>query len=218
MEFPTEIIVSCWCIYRGKEKLFCITGTNLKFILPLPKVRPFLNFRLSHPYTIKMLSEMKNYKTIAAEKKAQQWERIPKGWRIPGEEYEDEKNISMYTHLPSFTNFGSSHVLELRVQPALQPSRLLSPLNEKPNWLPSVDIPLTCGLLNKTETRITSDHDATALLEKLADGIWSVEEVTVAFCKRAAIAHQLVSPSYIKHLAARKIRYGLVLTCARRIA
>lgn len=56
-----------------------------------------------------------------------------------------------------------------------------------------MDIPLTCGLLNETESRITSDYDATALLEQLKSGVWSVEQVVVAFCKRAAIAQQLVS-------------------------
>lgn len=56
-----------------------------------------------------------------------------------------------------------------------------------------MDVPLACGLLNETESSITSDYDATALLEKLKAGVWSVEQVTVAFCKRAAIAHQLVS-------------------------
>lgn len=57
-----------------------------------------------------------------------------------------------------------------------------------------MDIPLACGLLNETERRITSDYDATALLGQLKSGVWSAEQVTVAFCKRAAIAHQLVRP------------------------
>jgi amidase len=56
-----------------------------------------------------------------------------------------------------------------------------------------MDVPLTCGVLTQVEAVITSDHDATALLEKLKAGVWSAEQVTVAFCKRAAIAHQLVS-------------------------
>jgi len=58
-----------------------------------------------------------------------------------------------------------------------------------------MDIPLSCGLLSETEVKITSDYDATALLEQLKARVWSVEQVTVAFCKRAAIAQQLVSPS-----------------------
>lgn len=96
-----------------------------------------------------MLSEMKNYQAIAAEKRAQQWGKIPKTWRIPTKTFHDAINV--------------------------------------------MDIPLTCGLLNETESRITSNYDATALLEKLKAGVWSVEQVTVAFSKRAAIAHQLVS-------------------------
>lgn len=96
-----------------------------------------------------MLSELKNYQTIAAEKKAQQWEKIPEDWRLPTQGFQNATNV--------------------------------------------MDIPLTCGLLNDTESKITSDYDATAILEKLKAGVWSVEQVTVAFCKRAAIVHQLVS-------------------------
>jgi amidase len=98
-----------------------------------------------------MPSEMKNYKSIAAEKKAQQWSKIPENWRIPTEIFHNATNV--------------------------------------------MDIPLTCGLLNETEYSITSNYDATALFEKLKAGVWSVEQVTVAFCKRAAIAQQLVSSS-----------------------
>ncbi|KAK5625210.1 hypothetical protein RRF57_000926 [Xylaria bambusicola] len=54
-------------------------------------------------------------------------------------------------------------------------------------------IPNTCGILNDLECDLTSNYDATALLPKLKDGTFSVEQVTVAFCKRAAIAHQLVN-------------------------
>ncbi|KAH7393248.1 amidase signature domain-containing protein, partial [Cadophora sp. MPI-SDFR-AT-0126] len=56
-----------------------------------------------------------------------------------------------------------------------------------------VDVPLTCGVLSETELKITSGYDATALLEKLKGGVWSVEQVTVAFCKRAAVAQQLTN-------------------------
>lgn len=54
------------------------------------------------------------------------------------------------------------------------------------------DIPVECGILTEKEIHITSDYDATALLENLRAGSFSAEEVTVAFCKRAAIAQQLV--------------------------
>lgn len=56
-----------------------------------------------------------------------------------------------------------------------------------------IDIPTTCGILTAQEVHITTDFDATGLLEKLRLGKFSSEEVTVAFCKRAAIAQQLVS-------------------------
>ncbi|PVH85544.1 putative fatty-acid amide hydrolase [Cadophora sp. DSE1049] len=96
-----------------------------------------------------MPSEMRDYKVIAAEKKAQQWEKIPKEWRISAEKYQDETNV--------------------------------------------MDVSFTCGLLDEMELKITSDYDATALLEKLKARVWSVEQVTVSFCKRAAIAQQLTN-------------------------
>ncbi|KAI1615172.1 amidase [Exophiala viscosa] len=56
-----------------------------------------------------------------------------------------------------------------------------------------LQVPVTCGILNEVECQITSDYDATALLEKIQGEVWSVEQVTVAFCKRAAVAHQLTN-------------------------
>ncbi|KAI8946103.1 putative fatty-acid amide hydrolase [Xylaria longipes] len=56
-----------------------------------------------------------------------------------------------------------------------------------------IKIPTTCGVLSDVECEITSNYDATALLAKLKAGTFSVEQVTVAFCKRAAIAQQLVN-------------------------
>jgi amidase len=47
-------------------------------------------------------------------------------------------------------------------------------------------------ILSKEEREITDLHDATALLELLAAGKVSSLAVTTAFCKRAAIAQQLV--------------------------
>ena len=60
------------------------------------------------------------------------------------------------------------------------------------------DVPRTCGLLTARELEIT-ETDVDVLLSKLALGTWSSEEVTLAFYKRAIIAHQLVSshpPTY----------------------
>ena len=48
------------------------------------------------------------------------------------------------------------------------------------------------NILSERDREITNVRDATALLEKIHSGEWSAEEVTVAFCKRASLAHQLV--------------------------
>ncbi|KAI5294114.1 hypothetical protein KEM52_004687, partial [Ascosphaera acerosa] len=54
-----------------------------------------------------------------------------------------------------------------------------------------LDFPNTCGGLTEREVEITTKYDAVDLVEKIAWRKYSVEEVTVAFCKRATIAHQL---------------------------
>lgn len=54
------------------------------------------------------------------------------------------------------------------------------------------DVPAKCGLLSQQELDITESY-ATDIVAKIAKGEWTAEDVTRAFCKRAAIAHQLVS-------------------------
>ncbi|MBV37015.1 MAG: hypothetical protein CMP47_16425 [Rickettsiales bacterium] len=56
-----------------------------------------------------------------------------------------------------------------------------------------LDIPSTCGLLTIEEITITENYNAVTLLEQLASGKLTSFGVTTAFCKRAAIAQQLVS-------------------------
>lgn len=53
------------------------------------------------------------------------------------------------------------------------------------------DFPAKSGLLTQDDIEITESF-ATEIVAKLAKGEWSAENVTRAFCKRAAIAHQLV--------------------------
>jgi amidase len=48
------------------------------------------------------------------------------------------------------------------------------------------------GILSPREIEITTSRDATTILEKIHKRAWSAEEVTTAFCKRAAMAHQMV--------------------------
>ena len=52
--------------------------------------------------------------------------------------------------------------------------------------------PAKSGLLTEQELAITDSY-ATDIVKKIASGDWKAEDVTRAFCKRAAIAHQLVS-------------------------
>ncbi len=56
-----------------------------------------------------------------------------------------------------------------------------------------LDVPGTCGLLTAKELGITEQHDAVELIAKMAAKELSSSEVTLAFCKRAAVAHQVVS-------------------------
>ena|ERR1700760_1025999 len=53
-------------------------------------------------------------------------------------------------------------------------------------------VPRSCGLLTSKELDITENFDATALAKEIRDGNLTSVEVVEAFCKRAAIAHQLV--------------------------
>ncbi|KAL2075401.1 hypothetical protein VTL71DRAFT_344 [Oculimacula yallundae] len=52
-------------------------------------------------------------------------------------------------------------------------------------------IPQTCGILSSHELSITSSHDATSLAEAIRSRKLTAEEVTHAFCKRAAVAQQV---------------------------
>ncbi|KAJ5711795.1 hypothetical protein N7488_005951 [Penicillium malachiteum] len=54
-----------------------------------------------------------------------------------------------------------------------------------------MNIPRTCGLLTLKELDITEKYDVRALVLAMTDSKLTVEEVVEAFCKRAAISHQL---------------------------
>jgi amidase len=54
------------------------------------------------------------------------------------------------------------------------------------------NIPYTCGVLSTEELDMT-EQNATGLLNKYRSGAWKVEDVTIAFLKRATIGQQLVS-------------------------
>ena len=61
-----------------------------------------------------------------------------------------------------------------------------------PEQLDVTGFPAKCGILTDAELAITDSY-ATEIVEKIAAGEWKAEDVTRAFCKRAAVAHQVVS-------------------------
>ena len=56
-----------------------------------------------------------------------------------------------------------------------------------------LSVPKECGILSKDELRLTESYDATALLSGLSTGLLKSEDVSTAFCKRAAIAQQVTN-------------------------
>lgn len=68
--------------------------------------------------------------------------------------------------------------------------RLPLPLPTSPSVL---SIPSTCGILSSQDLEITSRHDATSLAAAIRSKTYTAEAVALAFCKRAAIAHQLTN-------------------------
>lgn len=71
-------------------------------------------------------------------------------------------------------------------------STLSFPLESHLNRIMDMDIPRKSGILSARELEITENYSVSELLDRLASGAFSSLEVTTAFCKRAAIAQQLV--------------------------
>lgn len=104
------------------------------------------------------------WQTRASDKRRQCQDLIPEAWRVTGE------------------GPGAASVS----------LGLVQPLEKSRNDLIDLDIPRRSGILTAKELRITESYDVRRLLDALASGELTALEVTVAFCKRAAIAQQLV--------------------------
>ncbi|EEP82166.1 predicted protein [Uncinocarpus reesii 1704] len=102
------------------------------------------------------------FKEIARQKLAQLDSKIPKEWRLP-----------------------------VHWIPAGMHSPEESVTNTKYDAVNVMDIPRRCGLLSAKQLEITEGWDIKGLLGEVASGRLTVTEVCEAFCKRAAIAHQL---------------------------
>ncbi|RAH60096.1 general amidase [Aspergillus piperis CBS 112811] len=106
---------------------------------------------------------MSDYQSIAARKQQHLESLIPPEWRLDASQIP----AGMLSVADSVTNPSYSESINV------------------------VDIPRTCGLLTPHELHITEDYDIRSLLTELHSKRLTAEEVTRAFCKRAAIAQQL---------------------------
>jgi len=80
------------------------------------------------------------------------------------------------------------------------PEKWIIPDSIKPSetQLDVTNFPEKSGWFTPRELEITN-KTASELLEHLVSGQWTSEEVTLAFCKRAAVAHQLVLSLEIRY-------------------
>lgn len=92
-----------------------------------------------------------------------------------------EKRARCQTQIPKAWHLPSALVQGLK-----------HPLESSKNNLIELGIARRSGLLTEKELKITEGYDVQSLLDALASGELSSLDVTVAFCKRAAIAQQLV--------------------------
>ncbi|KAL4871223.1 hypothetical protein BDV12DRAFT_32587 [Aspergillus spectabilis] len=102
------------------------------------------------------------YSSIAQRKQAQLWERIPQQWRLP------PSQITQGMHSPAD-----------------------SVTNVQYDRFNAMDIPRSCGLLSPKQIEITENWDIKGLLGQIHSQRLTAREVIEAFCKRAAIAHQI---------------------------
>ncbi|RYF46514.1 MAG: hypothetical protein EOO38_13965 [Cytophagaceae bacterium] len=76
------------------------------------------------------------------------------------------------------------------------PKQWLLPSEKLPTKSHNVTrVPYTCGILSDEELHMT-EQTAAGLLSKYQSGEWKVEQVIIAFLKRATIGQQLVSLIY----------------------
>jgi amidase len=66
-------------------------------------------------------------------------------------------------------------------------------LEDAENTVDLRPIAASCGILSPRELKITGINDALELAAEIATGTYTAVEVATAYCKRAAIAQQLLS-------------------------
>lgn len=113
---------------------------------------------------------------------------------------------------PSFETIRKQLVDELAdsIPPAYHlPKDIVDKFREKDRPTNVTNICTTCGILTPSEIVITEDYDAVGLAEAIAKKQFTAEAVAIAFCKRAAIAHQLTCclTEYFEHEAIERARW-----------
>lgn len=92
-------------------------------------------------------------------------------------------------------------------QAVLRSARLDNPISV-------LSVPASCGILSRRELHITEAYDAVDLLKQIRNRKFTSYEVTLAFCKRAAVAQQLVRWDFVQllnlRLTARLLHKGLL--------
>lgn len=79
-----------------------------------------------------------------------------------------------------------------RLEESIPPEwRIPSDKLPPPEQLDITNFPISSGLFSESEITITTSS-ATTIVRHVAAGEWKAESVTRAFCRRAAVAHQLV--------------------------
>ena len=98
--------------------------------------------------------------------------------------------LELYNNIMTWEKIGEKARARLD---ASIPSEWRIPENKMPaaEQTDVMDTPFLSGLFSEREISITTSS-ATNIVDVVAKGVWKAEEVTRAFCKRAAVAHQLV--------------------------
>ncbi|KAI4090447.1 MAG: hypothetical protein LQ348_000500 [Seirophora lacunosa] len=92
------------------------------------------------------------------------------------------------------SNWRTIRDRKLAQQRSQIPKEWLIPNEKLPSdhVLDVTDVPRTCGILLPRELHVTEDYDARSLAAAIRNRQFTAVEVTTAFCKRAAISHQLL--------------------------
>jgi len=122
--------------------------------------------------------------------------------------------ISVVTETPSWEAVARRRRQE--ISNAIPPEYIVEKQSLKGVHL--INLRETCGLLTARELTITS-LSATSLLKQIHNESYSAVEVTRAFCKTAAIAHQAVciKAEYTGILWPRANTYADQLSCSRHV-